>query len=80
MNSSAFKANVHLNIFSFTSLSPCIFIFRGDKKKKNKLGDWASTAQSVAEVHFLKMQTFEQKVVFIYVCLLFILLYNGPSQ
>ena len=32
MNSSAFKANVHLNIVSFTSLSSCIFAIRGDKK------------------------------------------------
>lgn len=34
MNSSAFKANVHLNIVSFTSLSSYIFVIRGDKKDK----------------------------------------------
>lgn len=32
MNSSAFKANVHLNIVSFASLFfPCIFVIREDK-------------------------------------------------
>lgn len=35
MNSSAFKANVHLNIVSFTSLSSCIFVIRGDKNKNS---------------------------------------------
>lgn len=34
MNSSAFKANVHLNIISFTSLSSCIFVIGGDKNKQ----------------------------------------------
>lgn len=58
MNSSAFKANVHLNIVSFASL---FFIF-SSSERTNFLADRVSLAQSVVEVHFVKMQNFEQKV------------------
>lgn len=68
MNSSAFKANVHLNIVSYASLFSYIFVIREDKLF---LSDRVSSAQSVVEVHFVKMQTFEQKVRLSNVCFFF---------
>lgn len=49
MNNSAFKANVHLNIISHSSL---FFSLSVDRKKRSFQTTWTA-----AEVHFVKMQT-----------------------
>jgi len=57
MNSSAFKANVHLNIVSFGVFFFLSFLYVRPQKT-NSLAERAraSLAQPVAEVHFVKMQ------------------------
>lgn len=52
MNNSAFKANVHLNIISLASLFFFLSVKKVVKKKRSFQTTW-----TVAEVHFVKMQT-----------------------
>ena len=78
MNSSTFKANVHLNIVSFASL-----LYFRHQRRQTLFADRMSLAQSVVEVHFVKMQTFEQKVRLSNVCFFlffFLQQQQGPSQ
>lgn len=80
MNSSAFKANVHLNIVSSSSVflkkkkeNPCIFV-RSEGKPSLTTHPRRSRGSAFLKDADFSATTKQQEVLFIYVCLLFFLL------